>query len=117
MEQLKRAHSAEPDNNSTPETSQRPAWGESATTENTGASDPAAVQELSQKPSDISDEALVGSPLKRQRPSVDQGPSNDKYSATQSMSAALDSVISGGPRSPEKPNPMDPKPKIEEEEL
>lgn len=112
MKQLKRAHSAEPGSNSEPETSQRPPWGESAVTQDTGVPNKAVPNDLSQKLSDVPDEALFGSPMKKQRPSMDQSAANDKYSATQNMSAALDSVISG----PEKLGTTEVKPKIEEEE-
>jgi hypothetical protein len=58
--------------------------------------------------------ANVGSPLKKARPSVDFTNSEDKYSSTQSLSAALGSAISG---SPDKGSPA-PKAevKLEEEE-
>ncbi|KFH40959.1 hypothetical protein ACRE_083330 [Hapsidospora chrysogenum ATCC 11550] len=113
---LKRAHSAEPDRNSTPETSQRPTWAESSTPQDAASSNTPAAEEPRQKVSDLPDEALIGSPLKRQRPSIDQSASADKYSATQSMSAALGSVISGGPASADKPSLVETEPKIQEEE-
>ena len=116
MDQLKRAHSAEPGNNSTPETSQPPAWGESGTVQDTGAPNAVLPNDLSQKLSDVPDEALFGSPMKKQRPSVDHSATNDKYSASQSMSAALDTVISGNRGSSEKSGTTEVNPKIEEEE-
>jgi hypothetical protein len=45
---------------------------------------------------DVPPEALVGSPLKKARPSIDQGTSSEKFAATQSLSAALGSVVGGG---------------------
>jgi len=111
---LKRAHSAEPDRNSTPETSQTPA-GESSTQETqTNATTPGPS---SLAPADVPEEALVGSPLKKQRPSMDQSANPERYAATQSMSAALDSVLSSTPpTTATPPNTSDKKPKIEEEE-
>ena len=47
-------------------------------------------------PSDVPAEAVVGSPLKKQRPSMDAGTVLDSASVTQSLTAALDSAISGG---------------------
>jgi hypothetical protein len=67
----------------------------------------------------VPDEALIGSPLKRQRPSIDRAFSAEKFSATQNLSAALESAVSGSSGS--TPNqaptqPTQPTPKIEEEE-
>ena len=59
----------------------------------------------------------MGSPLKKQRPSMDQSANPERYAATQSMSAALDSVLSSTPPTTgTPPNTSDKKPKIEEEE-
>ena len=66
-------------------------------------------------------EALVGSPLKKARSSIDQGAPNDKISATQSLTAALGSIVGSGP-APSSANAVasppinDSKPKVEEEE-
>lgn len=59
-------------------------------------------------------EAAVGSPLKKARPSIDQGTGGEKFSATQSLSAALGSVMAGAtPGS----SGTESTPKVEEEEL
>lgn len=62
------------------------------------------------------DEALIGSPLKRQRPSIDRAFSAEKFSATQNLSAALESAVSGSSGSTPNQAPTQPTPKIEEEE-
>lgn len=59
-------------------------------------------------------EALVGSPLKKARPSIDQTNAGDRYSATQSLSAALGSIVSGTPEPPKIEATTTPK--VEEEE-
>ena len=61
-------------------------------------------------------EALVGSPLKKPRPSMDQSVSNEKYTATQSLSAALDAVVSGAQSSGAGTSTTQVKAKVEEEE-
>jgi hypothetical protein len=90
--QLKRAHSADPDSHSTPETSQR-GQAEDSPTPQVPASlqTPGAVQAAIDVPAD----ALVGSPLKKARPSVDITNTGEKFGTTQSLSAALDAAISG----------------------
>ena len=44
---------------------------------------------------DVPPEALVGSPLKKARPSIDQLSAADKQTTTQSLTAALGAVVSG----------------------
>jgi hypothetical protein len=70
---------------------------------------------------------MVGSPLKKARPSVDQTNIGDRFSTTQSLTSALGTVTSApgtvtssGAESPEKGTPALPTPEIridEEEEL
>ncbi|KJZ73203.1 hypothetical protein HIM_07400 [Hirsutella minnesotensis 3608] len=84
---LKRAHSTEPESRSTPEASQKTAIDESP-----------SLSSLAPGPSlpkDVPPEALVGSPLKKARPSIDQSSVGDKFLASQSLSAALDAAVSG----------------------
>jgi hypothetical protein len=113
--QLKRAHSAEPDANSTPETSQR--TDSPADPGLLGGSAPSASSSL-QANFDSLAAAMVGSPLKKARPSVDQTNAGDRFSTTQSLSSALGTVTSSGTESPTKESPALVKPeiKIEEEE-
>lgn len=62
---------------------------------------------------------MVGSPLKKVRPSVDQTDIGDRFSTTQSLSSALGTVTSSGAESPTKEAPaalVKPEIKIEEEE-
>ncbi|KAF4122683.1 hypothetical protein GMORB2_6990 [Geosmithia morbida] len=98
---LKRAHSAEPySTHPTPEAS-----GDSSTAAQdaptTDQPPPAGdgPPELAVPSALAPDVALVGSPLKKHRPSVDFSASENpnKFSSTQTMTAALDSVLSGGP--------------------
>jgi hypothetical protein len=62
---------------------------------------------------------MVGSPLKKARPSVDQGNDGDRFSATQSLSAALGTAVSTKAESPTKEgaSTSTPEIRIEEEEL
>lgn len=64
----------------------------------------------------VPDEALIGSPLKRQRPSMDQSFATEKFSATQGLTAALESAISGSSSSTPNPAIVETKAKIDEEE-
>ncbi|POR32883.1 Uncharacterized protein TPAR_06919 [Tolypocladium paradoxum] len=89
---LKRAHSTEPDSHSTPETSQRAAAEDSPTPQGVPAGQPAGAN---QGGPDVPAEALVGSPLKKARPSIDQTNAADKQTTTQSLTAALGAVVSG----------------------
>ncbi|KAG5945307.1 hypothetical protein E4U53_006733 [Claviceps sorghi] len=41
------------------------------------------------------EEALIGSPMKKARPSIDVGNAAEKLNAAQSLSAALDAAVSG----------------------
>jgi hypothetical protein len=61
---------------------------------------------------------MVGSPLKKARPSVDQTNTGDRFSTTQSLSSALGTVTSSDAESPTKESSALVKPeiKIEEEE-
>lgn len=61
------------------------------------------------------DAALVGSPLKKQRPSMDYSAMGN-FSATQNLSAALDSVVSGDSVPAVKPAVEAPKLTLAEEE-
>ncbi|KAG6037660.1 hypothetical protein E4U41_004886 [Claviceps citrina] len=89
---LKRAHSADPDSHSTPENSQRGQTEESPTPQvPPSLQPPGAVQMANENQA----EALLGSPLKKARPSVDMTNATEKLSATQSLSAALDTAVSG----------------------
>ncbi|KAK7414485.1 hypothetical protein QQX98_006671 [Neonectria punicea] len=115
---LKRAHSADPDSKSTPEGSQGP----DVPTPLESVTGPSLASNLtSTGGTDVPDSALVGSPLKKQRPSI-SGPSNysANFSATQNLSAALDSAVSGSPVPaviPEaKPVGETPKPIVHDEE-
>ncbi|KAF7544155.1 hypothetical protein G7046_g9843 [Stylonectria norvegica] len=95
---LKRAHSADPDGSLTPETSQGQVGVD--TSAGQGSSTGQLLgSNLSALPSVITDvppEALVGSPLKKQRPSMDFTATAEAYAATQSLSAALDAFTSSG---------------------
>lgn len=118
--QLKRAHSAEPDRNSTPETTQQPSWGENTSSQDAAANPTPgglAVPGQTQKTNDTLDEGVVGSPLKKPRQNMDQSSAGDKLTATQNLTAALDSVISGNSGPVPSPPKVEEKPKIEEEEL
>ncbi|KAJ6787033.1 hypothetical protein PWT90_05672 [Aphanocladium album] len=92
---LKRAHSADPDANSTPSTPQlgsnNDTPGELASSSIKPIPTPSASAHAIET---ISPDAIVGSPMKKARASVDQGTGGDKYSSTQSLSAALGSVMS-----------------------
>ena len=65
----------------------------------------------------ISAEATVGSPLKKARASVDQAAvGDDKYSSTQSLSAALGSAMSTSAPSAIPAEPKLKLPEVKEEE-
>jgi hypothetical protein len=115
---LKRAHSADPASNTPPETSQRPPWVDNSQNNDeksaeTGAKGSAASLGA---PANLPDDALIGSPLKKQRPSMDQAFSAEKFSKTQNLSAALESAVSGSSGSTPNQTTTEPKLKIEEEE-
>lgn len=118
MSQLKRAHSADPDAKSaTPEDTPKPTPSDPSVDTSLTPSQQASTRSLSNQSglSDVPPEALVGSPLKKARPSIDQTNSSEKYSATQSLSAALGSVMGGSPGA--TPAPLQPSSaKVEEEE-
>ncbi|GJN71947.1 beta-lactamase-type transpeptidase fold domain-containing protein [Purpureocillium lilacinum] len=88
---LKRAHSTEPDSRSTPETSQRATAEDSPAPQGVPTGQPTPSSYSGQ---DVPPEAIVGSPLKKARPSIDQSSAVDKTS-TQSLSAALNTAVSG----------------------
>ncbi|UKZ76462.1 hypothetical protein TrVFT333_004166 [Trichoderma virens FT-333] len=117
VNRIHRAHSAEPDANSTPETSQR--TDSPADPALLGGSAPSASSSL-QANFDSLAAAMVGSPLKKARPSVDQTNIGDRFSATQSLSAALGTAVSNKAESPTKEGAATSTPEIrieEEEEL
>ncbi|EQL04204.1 Beta-lactamase-type transpeptidase fold domain containing protein [Ophiocordyceps sinensis CO18] len=87
---LKRAHSTEPDSRSTPEASQRPASDDSPTPQ--GALPGQLLLASQGAPDDVA-EALIGSPLKKARPCVQQSSARDQCPASQSLSAALDAAL------------------------
>lgn len=64
-------------------------------------------------------EALVGSPLKKARPSVDITNTGEKFGTTQSLSAALDAAVSGAstPATTSTTAAAPPAKVVEEEEL
>ncbi|RDA91259.1 hypothetical protein CP533_0658 [Ophiocordyceps camponoti-saundersi (nom. inval.)] len=86
---LKRAHSTEADNSgSTPEASQRTGREESPAVASQGLSQSVGHDALV--------EALLGSPLKKARPSVDESKTtDDRLTSSLSLSAALDDAIRG----------------------
>ncbi|QPG94508.1 hypothetical protein C2857_006255 [Epichloe festucae Fl1] len=88
---LKRAHSADPDSHSTPETSQRGQTEESPTPQVPPSLQPPGAVQVG---NEMSAEALIGSPLKKARPSIDITNAAEKYGTTQSLSAALDAAVS-----------------------
>ncbi|KAG5925691.1 hypothetical protein E4U42_004045 [Claviceps africana] len=88
---LKRAHSADPDSHSTPESSQKGQAEESPTPQvPPSLQPPRAVQ----AGNGHTEEALIGSPMKKARPSVDIGNAAEKTNTAQSLSAALDAAVS-----------------------
>ncbi|KAI5464748.1 hypothetical protein BGZ63DRAFT_401664 [Mariannaea sp. PMI_226] len=108
---LKRAHSADPDSNSTPEASQGSEMANpqgSTTSQFLGAKLPSTVGGI-----EVPDSSLIGSPLKRQRPSMDH---STGFSAAQNLSAALGSVISGSASPATEPATESLQPKVTEEE-
>lgn len=120
--QLKRSHSTDPDK-STPEASQEASAAASSTSQETPNAQAIKTFLANSAGFDTSSEAMVGSPLKKQRPSMDHSAAGVNISTTQSLSAALDSAISSGSAiasgsgSEVKPAAEAPKAKIEEEEL
>ncbi|PHH89698.1 hypothetical protein CDD83_5479 [Cordyceps sp. RAO-2017] len=76
---LKRAHSTEPDSRSTPEAPQGTAAEEPPAPQGAPAGQPPGAVQSAQ---DALVEALVGSPLKKARPSVDQSNAGGKYAPT-----------------------------------
>ncbi|PFH62214.1 hypothetical protein XA68_14621 [Ophiocordyceps unilateralis] len=90
---LKRAHSNDGDSGSNPEASQRTARDESPTLPTAPAG---PSQGLGQSVGhDALVDALLGSPLKKARPSIDQTNAGDKATPSQSLSAALNDVVEG----------------------
>lgn len=114
--QLKRAHSADPDAISTPETSQRT---DSPADQGLPAGPAPSANLGLQANFDSLAAAMVGSPLKKARPSVDQTNIGDRFSATQSLSATLGTAVSNNAESPGKEAAAVTKPeiRIDEEEL
>ncbi|RDA83186.1 hypothetical protein CP532_6449 [Ophiocordyceps camponoti-leonardi (nom. inval.)] len=88
VSQLKRAHSNDGDSGSTPEASQRTGREESPAVPSQGLSQSVGHDALV--------EALLGSPLKKARPSVDETKTEDRLTSSQSLSAALDEAVKGG---------------------
>ncbi|RCI17386.1 hypothetical protein L249_2677 [Ophiocordyceps polyrhachis-furcata BCC 54312] len=82
---LKRAHSNDADSRSTPEASQRTGREESPAVPSQGLSQSVGHDALM--------EALLGSPLKKARPSVDETKTGDRLISSQSLSAALDEAV------------------------
>lgn len=116
---LKRAHSADPDAAST--TPSTPQLG--ASNDTPGELGSSSVQAIPMPSTSahaiesISAEATVGSPLKKARASVDQAAvGDDKYSSTQSLSAALGSVMSTSAPSAIPAEPKLKLPEVKEEE-
>ncbi|KAM3458850.1 hypothetical protein MY5147_004408 [Beauveria neobassiana] len=93
---LKRAHSNDPDAISSPGTPQLGSNNDTPGELGSSSAQPIPVPSGSAHAIDaISADATVGSPLKKARASVDQGVfGGDKYTNTQSLSAALGSVVS-----------------------
>ncbi|KAJ4152705.1 hypothetical protein NW754_004503 [Fusarium falciforme] len=114
---LKRAHSADPDGKATPESSQtpNPAGASTSQTSTTGAS-PLNNYLANAAGFDTPSESILQSPLKKYRPSVDHTADGINLSATQNLSAALDSVVGGGSGSGTPSTAEVHKPKAEEEE-
>lgn len=116
--QLKRAHSADPDGiakqDAAPSTSNATTLSPAAALNaNSAASDSSSNNKIGDAPP----EGLLGSPLKKARPSIDQTNAGDRFSAAQSLSAALDSTVSGAPStSPQQGEAATPMKKTEEEE-
>ncbi|KJK83831.1 hypothetical protein H634G_00194 [Metarhizium anisopliae BRIP 53293] len=112
---LKRAHSADPDNHSTPETSQRGQAEDSPVPQVPPSLQPPSFV---QSGSDVPVEALIGSPLKKARPSVDVTNTGEKLSTTQSLSAALDAAVSvtSAPATTSTTTTTAPPSKVDEEE-
>ncbi|OAA70519.1 hypothetical protein ISF_02493 [Cordyceps fumosorosea ARSEF 2679] len=93
---LKRAHSTDADASSTPSTPQPGSNNDTPGELGSSFVPPIPTPSTSAHAIEsLTAEAIVGSPLKKARPSVDQGPiGSDQYSVTQSLSAALGSVMS-----------------------
>ncbi|KAH0601513.1 hypothetical protein MHUMG1_00389 [Metarhizium humberi] len=113
--QLKRAHSADPDSHSTPETSQRGQAEDSPVPQVPPSLQPPSFV---QSGSDVPVDALIGSPLKKARPSVDVTNTGEKLSTTQSLSAALDAAVSvtSAPATTSTTTTTAPPSKVDEEE-
>ncbi|KAM3515146.1 hypothetical protein MY11210_001264 [Beauveria gryllotalpidicola] len=114
---LKRAHSTDPDANSAPSTPQLGSNKDTLGELGSSSVQPIPAPSGSAHTIDaISADANVGSPLKKARASVDQGVfGGEKYSNTQSLSAALGSVVSTS--APNViPAASEPKPTATEEE-
>lgn len=71
-----------------------------------------------QSGSDVPVDALIGSPLKKARPSVDVTNTGEKLSTTQSLSAALDAAVSvtSAPATTSTTTTTTPPSKVDEEE-
>ncbi|KAF5130176.1 hypothetical protein E5D57_006513 [Metarhizium anisopliae] len=112
---LKRAHSADPDSHSTPETSQRGQAEDSPVPQVPPSLQPPSFV---QSGSDVPVDALIGSPLKKARPSVDVTNTGEKLSTTQSLSAALDAAVSvtSAPATTSTTTTTTPPSKVDEEE-
>ncbi|TWU75956.1 hypothetical protein ED733_006653 [Metarhizium rileyi] len=89
---LKRAHSADPDSHSTPESSQRGQAEDSPKPQVPPSLQPPISGTLSA--SDVPADGLVGSPLKKARASVDETSTGEKLLTSQSLSAALEAAVS-----------------------
>ncbi|EFY90441.1 hypothetical protein J3458_000706 [Metarhizium acridum] len=113
---LKRAHSADPDSHSTPETSQRGQAEDSPVPQVPPSLQPPSVV---QSGSDVPADALIGSPLKKARPSTDVTNTGEKLGTTQSLSAALDAAVSvtSAPATTSTTTTAPPSKVVEEEEL
>ncbi|PHH67577.1 hypothetical protein CDD82_1308 [Ophiocordyceps australis] len=86
---LKRAHSAEAEGQTTPENSQRATAHGSPTLQGTLS----IKSEAASQGADVPPAALLGSPLKKARPSIGQESASTGYAATQSLGSALEDVI------------------------
>ncbi|RSL62531.1 hypothetical protein CEP54_005662 [Fusarium duplospermum] len=114
---LKRAHSADPDGKATPESSQTPnPAGASASQTSTAGASPLNNYLANAAGFDTPSESILQSPLKKYRPSVDHTADGTNLSATQNLSAALDSVVGGSSGSGTPSTAEVHKPKAEEEE-
>ncbi|KFA68198.1 hypothetical protein S40285_01612 [Stachybotrys chlorohalonatus IBT 40285] len=93
---LKRAHSAEPDSVAAADVPPKPEDIDTAQGSSASLAPPATGNSIkTQALGNSIGAGIVGSPLKKARPSVDFTNSPDKFSATQSLSAALSSAVAG----------------------